>query len=414
MTPSTQQFSWSHLAVVAALVIAAAAVSGGCNDMPSPVGAEFLPDTAQPTTLSSQDTLLIEAAITERWQQPIFNSGVLYIGRFHNLEARTLLRFTNIPDTLPHITATNILEVSLLLTPERYTLGDSTGGATFVPMRVHKVLRPWTPKATWDTLFATGDAGVIDPTEVGVWNDPIPLRDTAEPLRIELTSAGRELIAEWLRFQADSVLRRQIYGIALIPAGTATAVRSFATQAIGRLDRPVPMLEVVYRPSADSADTIRLTAGYAASFISPVEADTIRYLVLQPGIQYVPVLRIRLDALPPLAAIHRAELRLFLDTTACWTGNRERSRMLIITPSDTIPSPWTSGLTATYDATSRAYISKQIAPPLEYWLRKQQRGTFLISLPATELYGHLDRLTFIRSGTLEPQLFIVYSRRPQP
>ncbi|GBD07012.1 hypothetical protein HRbin21_00824 [bacterium HR21] len=395
------------------VAVLAACLTGGCNDAPSTVGAEFLPDTSQLRVLSSEDTLLIEATFTERIAQPLFNTGILYLGRVGNLEARTLLRFTDIPETLATVSPDQILSATLILTPQRYALGDTSSGATFVPFRIHKVLRLWTPQATWDSLFAAGDAGILDPVELGQWDAPIPLQDTVEPVRVELSSAGRELLAEWFRWQADSTLRQQIYGIALVPSPGAQAVRAFSTQAIGQLTRPAPMLEVVYRRSPDQNDTLRLTAGYAGSFLSPVAADTSQYLVLQPGIAYRPALSIRLDALPALAALHRAELRLPLDTAACWTGNRERSRFLILTPADSGAPSWLT-TTATYDATSGAYISKSIAPMLEYWLRRSRRGKLLITLQGAELYGHLDRLTLRRLGSAVPELILVYSERPQP
>lgn len=384
-------------------------LSSGCNDLPSPVGAEFLPDTAQLLSLQ----LPLAEAHTERLDQPLFNAGILYLGRFQDLEARTLLRFTDIPDTLSWLSSAEIVSAHLELTPLRYTLGDSTGGSSFVPFRIVKVLRLWTPKATWDSLFAGGDAGVLAPDELGRWEAPIPLQDTLQPLRIELNDAGRQLIAEWLRFQADSLLRQQIYGIALVPLPTATAIRAFSTQAIGQLERPAPRLEILYRRTADRVDTLRLTAGYAGSFLSPAAADTLQRLVIQPGIQYRGAVHIRLDTLPPLAALYRAELRLFLDSAGCWTGNRELSRMLVLIPSDSGAPSWLT-TTATYDATSGAYVSKSLAPMLEYWLRRQRRGTLWISLPASELYGHLDRVSLFRTGAQAPQLVLLYRVREQP
>ncbi len=389
--------------------LASTLVWSGCNDAPSPVGAEFLPDTAQLYVLTAPPDSVFEAVATHRLPQPLFNVGILYIGRFQSMEARTLLRFTDIPDTLGSLTAESILRATLLLSPERYALGDTSSGATHVPFSIHKVIRLWTPKATWDSLFAGGDAGTLDPTELGRWETPIPLRDTVQPIRIELNDLGRQLIAEWLRFQSDSSLRQQIYGLALLPTPSGSAIRAFATQAIGQLERPAPKLEILYRHPSGNVDTLYLTAGYAGSFISPADADTTRYLILQPGIAYQPKLSLRLTALPPLAAIHRAELRLTIDSTACWTGNRERSRTLLLLPSDTNAPGWVS-TTATYDPQSGAFISKTLAPLLEYWFRRQQRGTLIVSLPATELYGRLDRLAFLP----QPQLTIVYSRRKQP
>ncbi|MEN3026748.1 MAG: hypothetical protein ABDH31_03440 [Chlorobiota bacterium] len=384
-----------------------------CNEPPSPVGAEFLPDTAELKTLSSADTLLIAAAFTERVQQPIFNIGTLFVGRFQDMEARTLLRFTDIPDSLPYVTAADILQATVVLTPERYALGDTSAGATHLSFRIAKVLRLWSPKSTWDSLFAAGDAGTIDPSELGRWEGNIPLRDTAEPVRVELNEAGRQLVAEWLRFQADSTLRQQIYGIALLPTLATTAIRAFATQAVGRLERPAPQLQVVYRRRDNVIDTLRLAAGYAGSFISPPQADTTRLLVLQPGVQYAPRLHIRLDALPATAAIHRAELRLWTDTTAYWTSNYGRLRTLTLTPTDSGVPSWI-GATATYDATSSSFISKSLAPILEYWLRRGRQGTLSISLPATDLYSRLDRITLERSGPRAPLLLILYSARRQP
>lgn len=400
----------SHRRVVL-LLSGAVLLWAGCNDAPSPVGAEFLPDTAHLQLLSAPPDSLFEAIETWRLPQPLFNAGILYIGRFRDLEARTLLRFTNIPDTLGRLGAESILRASLVLWPQRYTLGDSSGAATRIPLTVHKVMRLWTPKATWDSLFAAGDAGILDPLELGRWEGSIPLQDTVEPMRIELNDAGRQLLAEWFRMQADSLQRQQIYGIALLPTASATAIRAFATQSIGQLQRPAPSLEVLYR-YLDRVDTLRLTAGYAGSFLSPSAADTQRSIVLQPGI-YRPALSVQLKALPPLAAIYRAELRLTVDTAACWTGNRELSRTVVLLPADTTAPSWLSA-TATYDPSSGTYVSKGLAPMLEYWFRRHRRGTLLLSLPAAELYEHLDRLAFYRSGSAAPQLTIVYAPRKHP
>ncbi len=189
-------------------------------------------------------------------------------------------------------------------------------------------------------------------------------------------------------------------------------MRAFSTQGIGQLNKPAPQLEVIYQ-IAGRTDTLRLTAGYAASFLSPAAADTTQHLILQPGIAYRPALRLNLNALPALCAIHRAELRLPIDTAACWTGNRERSRLLLLSPADSGAPSWLTA-TATYDAPSGAYISKSVAPVLEYWLRHNRRGVLQISLPGSELYGHIDRIALHRGSNQKPQLFIVYSQRARP
>src|SRR5210317_1261131 len=71
-----------------------------CNDEPTQVGYSFITDTVGVYSLSSSDINFIEKVTSEPYHLPVFQSGVVAIGKFQEYEAISNIRFAEFSDTL--------------------------------------------------------------------------------------------------------------------------------------------------------------------------------------------------------------------------------------------------------------------------------------------------------------------------
>ena len=154
----------------------------GCNDRFSPVGSDFLSDTVGVFTVSTDSAALFTS--TKSYHRKIssntlFNNGVVYIGKSGDLEAFTLLRMINIPDTLSQLNAADIVSATLKLEPIRYTFGDSA--ANMLQFSVVKVTKLWRPTATLDTI--TQD--YFDSKQLASFSGTIPLQDSVAAITMD-------------------------------------------------------------------------------------------------------------------------------------------------------------------------------------------------------------------------------------
>ncbi|HRT67510.1 MAG TPA: hypothetical protein P5216_02095, partial [Bacteroidota bacterium] len=121
-----------------------------CNEGPTEVGYNFLQDTTLVKKITSDDTTLIYDLKAQTRSPMLFNMGRMFVGKANGIEAISIIRFANIPDTLSYLQESDIVSVTLYFSPERYALGDTINGAN--PFIIKKVNLPWAENATWDSI----------------------------------------------------------------------------------------------------------------------------------------------------------------------------------------------------------------------------------------------------------------------
>jgi len=201
-----------------------------CNEQPSQIAVNLLPDTASVKGISSLDTQLIVSQRVYKADFPLFNFGAILIGKAGGMTAASISNFAFIPDTLDYLKVEDIELFQLTMYPHRYTYGDSISG--YFGFDVYKVNRRWNRDTTnYDSLF-TSPADYFDPIPIVSWSGKIPLGDSLGTVQIDLP---KELLIDWLRtetvFDPDSNknITRRIpnWGIAFVPHAACNVIHRF-------------------------------------------------------------------------------------------------------------------------------------------------------------------------------------------
>ena len=380
----------------------------GCNDRYTPVGSEFLTDTVGVFTISTDSAELI-TKVTPYHRKlsstTIFNNGIIYIGKSNDLEAYSMIRMVNIPDTLGSVTSSDIVSANLKLYPVRYVYGDSVTNA--LSFNVVKVLKLWRPTATIDTI--TQD--YFDSKSLASYSGNIPLLDSLVPITM---SFDKDIVAEWFKLRQQTKNDSLIYGIALKPTGSSGVIRGFSTGLLGSADRKTSVVEVVYKRPDASLDTIELRSGYDGSYFSGT-IPTTDDVLMQGGISYVTELLCNFSKLPPNIAIQKAELTLTFDPSRSVFGNSGKDSVIYATYVDSTRSNRLGSTFGIAKSGTDKFSYPVVAGFVEAGYRsKNKAGTILL-----QVYDRIfrtDRYVFYGPNhpdkTKRPKLTIIYSTKP--
>ncbi|MFQ5797463.1 MAG: DNRLRE domain-containing protein [Bacteroidota bacterium] len=287
---------WIRILSVASVL---AVVSLSCSDEPNAVGIGVLP----PDDLVSIDTVVIREATSVTFKQFISpNDRSLLIGTYRGYEARTLIRFPSLPDTLG-----DVLSTSLHMKPI-YTFGDSTTSLRFT---VHKILIPWgETTATWDSVTA------------GSFYEATPHGDFAQ---IVSDTTG-------IQVPLDTTLVNGVdqFGILLLPEAGLSIIKGFASF---QSNQPIlrPRLETIYerngrRDTITTNDSLDL---YVANVDLEVGANP-ELMYVQAGVSYRSRLRFDLSAIPVNAIVHNATLELTINRSESEPQQRGADSLLLV------------------------------------------------------------------------------------
>jgi hypothetical protein len=389
-----------------------------CNDMPSDLAVNLLPDTVAVKTLSSEDTLIITGRTVYAPHYPIFNNGSVFIGKFNDITAATLLNFAYLPDTLGNIKEEQIESAVLNLYPERYAYGDTLGGT--MGFDVYRVIRRWTPDSTtYDSLFVS-PSNYFATEKIQSWEGKITLKDTMDKISINLPS---NLIIDWLKTEmvldtaTKTMKPKRIanWGLAFVPKQNSTVIHRFVASA----PTQVVSTSLIVKYKKEGQDTLsylNLLSGVDVSFLKTPLPDT-NEVVIQNGLNYWTRFDFDLSMIPKFAGIHKAQFELTLDESRSRKGN---------VPLDTIVelAYFLNGKqSTTFDYTgyrvekSNKYLFPSITSMVQF--KNKYDGKFsLVLLPYTlnNQSRELERLTFygISNPDLSkrPILKIIYSLNP--
>ena len=291
----------------------------GCvvNDLPGPVGSEFVTDTLLLTSLSSETSPLITSTLNGRAHIPIGN-GNFFIGRTTDLEMFSFVRFTMPIDSFPDIQERDIISCTLTMAPVLYGYGNiQTGRLAF---RAVQVLQPWNRFATQDTLAQLQRQGQIYGTRSLLSYNGVGILQSSQAV-IQLPF-DRTLATQWLAM-TDSAQKAQQYGLAFFADPSSSVISSFFGN-INEEGTTPPIIEIRFRRPADTIDRLRRLVGFQqASFSRPLQSFTQNGLIMQGASGLRSKIFFDVSRIPPLAIVHRADIFLTPDSLRSNTGTEK-------------------------------------------------------------------------------------------
>lgn len=197
----------THGSIAGTTALLALSLLGGCSDeLPTAGGQDRFPGGVGPTTIEVLlfgDDVLIADDVYDHFSDPRLTSYLLVANAFDGeLEAHTLARFTNFPDSVRHTAGGTARTDSLF----EYVSGEMTtvvnpsassaeGGAT---LRLWSIAQPWdSSQVTWQNA-ADGRP----------WTEPGGTR--GELLAEAVWTPGDTITADTVIFQLDSLAMRRV------------------------------------------------------------------------------------------------------------------------------------------------------------------------------------------------------------
>lgn len=367
----------------------------GCNEEPTSVGIGLLSskdfvqvDTATVTTVSGT---------TFRKRINTGSSGSIMVGKFEGYEARALLRFTGIPDTLRSAT---VVSANLIL-KANYRFGDPQGNLSF---SVNKMVQGWSEYGvTWDSISTASYVQTTTPPFSGAIADTDSVAISLDP----------SLMKDWFQAVADS---QAVYGIILVPTDASNKIVGFNSFQSTDASK-VPQLVVAFS-TATVRDTLVLATGQDVHIanIDNLNSDP-NLLYVQAGVAYRSIVKLDVSSIPSHVGIHQATLELTLDPSTSILNSTSRFN------SQSVDSLLAFFLVTSDSVNNLSYIlghrldpdsavySFAITPDVQQWINgKPNYGVQIEALAETP---KLDLFTFYLGSanpSLRPRLRIVYSR----
>ena len=357
----------------------------GCSEEPSSVGIGLLSSQ----DLIQLDTTEITAATGTSIRKHI-NTGLsanLLVGKVLGYEARALLKFSPIPDTLKTVT---VLSANLILNPG-YRFGSPENVLAFT---VHKMTQGWTQTGvTWDSIATNSYESTVRGTFTRVVAD-------SDSVAVSLDTS---MVRNWLQVAGTEA----IHGVILVPTAASNTIlgfRSFQSDNI-------PRLVVVYSKNGVQS-TITLSAGQDA-YVADIEnlATDPGLLYVQAGVAYHSILRFDFSQVPEHAGIHRATLELTLNRATSRLNSQSVDSVIAFFLSTGDSISLGSGVFGFRQDSILDVYTFRITSNVQRWVNG--RANFGLQIEAFAVSTTLDLFTFFSpsaDATLRPRLKVFYSR----
>jgi hypothetical protein len=386
-----------HKYVPPAIILLVSLVWSNCSDEPTSVGIGLLSSQ----DLVQVDTSAVIAVAGSVLKKPI-NTGVsdkLLVGKYRTTdgktyEARTLLRFTGIPDTLKSAT---VLSAKLIL-GSRYRFGDQQGNLSF---NVCKMIQGWTEYGvTWDSISTAS----YDPIARGSFSSAIADSDSVA------ISLDPGLINEWAQAVADS---QTVQGIILAPTDASTKIVGFSSFQSLDATREPQLLVTFLTSDGTVQDSLLFITGedaYVAN-IDNLPSDP-NLLYIQAGIAYRSTVQFSLDSIPLHVGINRATLELTPSPASPPPSSRSIDSLysVFLLSSDSVDiTTFVLGHRVNPDGNVYSFV---VTPEVQRWI--STKPNYGLQIQAYAEPSQLDLFTFYSasaSPSLRPRLRIIYSRR---
>lgn len=395
-------------------------IISGCNEQSPIAGSDLHNDTINASIISSDSVpMLIATSLLNSKPSASYPVDV-FLGAAKGYTSTVLLRFT--PDNIPDSGTYQIISAQLSLQPKRYAFGDTVSNR--LAFDVFSIAKPWTPRATIDTLR---QSGFLESNAQGTFDASIALRDTMPEISCDISPT---LIKTWFdtkqkKIKDSSLNTESAYAIALVPKPSSNVIRTFsrtkltldpATNAT-LLDEAIIIRVICKKDGASKNDTILVKTAYHGSFTSDpsIQSDKI---IVNCGTGVYSGLDISLKQLPAGIAIHGAVLKLTLDSASSVRGNQSRDSILTAQFTDSTSGNLIREFSGWAKNGSDVYEFSVVNALIESLLRNSRVGTLKIFPFIDRDRTRLDRLVFHGPNDPDPKkrplLRIIYSTRPKP
>lgn len=388
-----------------------------CNEDPTSMGSTLLQDTIAVFPISNSKDTLITGVGSFHYDLKTFSHGVLFIGKSNGYEAVSLIRlseFIKLTDSLDYLndyTSDKIISCKVKMSVNRYAFGNDSSNPAAMSFKVYPVSALWDTNTTWDNLDA-----IIDKSKLsGQFNGSIELKDTMPDIEFDL---DKELVLDWIKKwykykNGDSL--SVVYGLALVPDENSSVIRAF--NGSSSLGNTSTKLTITFRDSLDSLVTINLSTDYDKPYVKAPTPDSTE-LFIQGGVSQRGKITFDVSKIPPLSAIHSAQLELTLDKSKCLIGNLGIDSIINFgfpyKADDLGYLKWEYYSKLSGDK----FTFSNIARAIESWNIADGKGV-LVFHPSDRKneYHELDKLSFYGmnepDSTKRPKLKIIYSLRPK-
>ena len=360
----------------------------GCNDEPTSVGLGLL--SSQELVRVDTITVTTASGSTVRTYINTGSSGNILLGRSLGYEARALLQFSNIPDTLRSVTVDS---AKLILIPS-YRFGESHGLLSFT---VNKMVQGWTEHGiTWDSVTTSS----YEATTRGGFGRTVADFDSV------VVSLDPNLVMEWFQ----NVGTNPIQGIILIPTGGSNVIVGFTSFDSTQSPRKPQLL--VYYSKGGAQSTIASSSGLDA-YVANIDnlASDPNLLYVQAGVAYRSIVKVDFSLIPQHSGIHGATLELTLNRSASRLNTQSVDSLFSFFLASTDSAINASiALGRRLDPNSDVYTFT-ITPDVQRWINGQ--ANFGLRIQAAAEPTTLDLFTLYSSSaspSLRPRLKIIYSR----
>jgi hypothetical protein len=368
-----------------------------CSEEPTSVGIGLLSSQ----DLVQVDTATVTAVAGSVLKKPINTGGSdnLLVGKYRTTngktyEARALLRFTGIPDTLKSAT---VLSANLIL-GSKYRFGDPQGNLS---LNVYKMTQGWTEHGvTWDSISTAS----YDPIARGSFSSAIADSDSVA------ISLDPSLINDWAQAVADS---QTVQGIILAPTDASTKIVGFSSFQSLDATREPQLLVTFLSSDGTVQDSLVFITGedtYVAN-IDNLPSDP-NLLYVQAGIAYRSIVQFSLDSIPPHVGINRAILELTRSPSSPPPSSRfidSLFSVFLVTSDSVDATTFVLGSRVNPDSDVYSFV---VTPEVQRWV--SAKPNYGLQIEAYAEFSQLDLFTFYSASAsplLRPRLKIIYSRR---
>lgn len=360
--------------ILAVVMLAASLGLFACNDNPTTIGEDYLPQNVKLFTYKMQPSdFEITSGISVASNSSAEGGSAILVGHAPDgSTAHSLIAITTQSSLISGASAKPVKSAVLAMRTTHYRYGDTASRQiAFDVVVLDEVFSSnvkWTPElaARIDAATAIGSfSGTYpDDTTLAVALDPTLTQKFLQEYFTYDTVSGiaqfRTLKTLALRAKSDGRIIGAINGIAGVDAAY------------------IPHLNVtVNTTTADS--TASLTVG-ATSWITDAKADVgPNKIVVAAGAEARTLIKLKLDSIPNTGTIHQAELRLFVDRSKTVLGNDSLTTYLIaylaadssLTPSSYL-STGIGGIFTVFrmtDPNAGTFRFTTLAPAVSTWLR---------------------------------------------
>ena len=301
-------------------VLLSALIFYSCEEVTSDLGQNYIsPDDTLGTKLldSKTDSLTISVNDFKQYINTYISSQML-VGQYQNYQARSLLKFNNLPTNYDSAT---VVSAKIKLKYTNYFYQDSMGTVSFDVFRLKSPLN--FPTITYDSISSAD----IDNTIQGSFSG-----NPTDSSVITIT-LNNQLAKDWLEFAADTNYSVKNRGVIMIPNG-GTAIKGFFTSQSGD-ENLYPLLEIIVTKNSQT-DTLTLKES-DGMFVSDAPNSVIQSdrIFLQSGVAFRSIMNFDLSKLPNNVVINDALLTLTLDTANSYITQYSDQRLVAAMVTDT-------------------------------------------------------------------------------